>query len=247
MANPSERIGGPVIGEQYCIPSTCQYKFFQTRRGSKNWSVVDAANGTVIFTLVRFNTNSNGWIPKYETQLVDAQGNIVARIQDKGSRWKVLGGSADSNVLCSVKNFGGLLHWKTIIKVFLASNLSEKQPDYTVELKKIYARDYTILHGTQPMSEVEVNRRWFGRPKYTVTVNAGADCAFVLLLVMIMEKKRAQQARAGAASAGGCGSGGGVSGGGGGGSCGGGGGVSGGGGGGGCGGGGGVSSGGGGS
>ncbi len=38
--------------------------------------------------------------------------------------------------------------------------------------------------------QVEVNRRWFRRPKYTVTVNAGADCAFVLLLVMILEKKR---------------------------------------------------------
>jgi len=44
---------------------------------------------------------------------------------------------------------------------------------------------------------VEVNGRWFGRPEYTVTVNAGADCAFVLLLVMIMEKsdqQRIQQA-----------------------------------------------------
>jgi hypothetical protein len=44
--------------------------------------------------------------------------------------------------------------------------------------------------------QVEVNRRWFGRPEYTVTVNAGADCAFVLLLVMIMEKKREERAAA---------------------------------------------------
>ncbi len=36
---------------------------------------------------------------------------------------------------------------------------------------------------------MEVNRRWFRRPEYRVTVNAGADCAFVLLLVMIMEKR----------------------------------------------------------
>ncbi|KAH9563148.1 hypothetical protein CY35_05G109200 [Sphagnum magellanicum] len=202
MANPSERIGGPVIGAQYCVPSTCQYKLFQTSRGSKNWSVVDAAIGTVIFTLVKHKTNSSRWRPKYETQLVDAQGNIVARIQDKGSRWKVLGGSADSNVLCSVKICGGLLYWKTAIKVFLASNLSEKQPDYMVELRTICGSDCIILHGIQPISEVEVNRRWFGRPEYTVTVNAGADYAFVLLLVMIMEKsdeekkKRAADANA---------------------------------------------------
>jgi len=196
MANPSERIGGPVIGAQYCVPSTCQYKLFQTRRGSKNWSVVDAANATVIFTLVKHKTNSSRWIPKYETQLVDAQGYIVARIQEKGSRWKVLGASADSNVLCDVKICGGLLDWKTTMKVFLASKLSEKQPDYMVELRTICASDCIILHGTQPMSEVEVNRRWFGRPEYTVTVNAGADCAFVLLLVMIMEKKREQRAAA---------------------------------------------------
>jgi seryl-tRNA(Sec) selenium transferase len=55
----------------------------KAQKRSKNWSVVDAANGAVIFTLVRFNTDSNGWFSKYETQLVNAQGNIVARIQDK--------------------------------------------------------------------------------------------------------------------------------------------------------------------
>jgi hypothetical protein len=75
-------------------------------------------------------------------------------ILQKHGRWKVLGGSTISNVLCSVKNCVGLSQWKTVIKVFLASNLSEEQPDYTVELKKIFARDYTILHGTQPMSKV---------------------------------------------------------------------------------------------
>ncbi|CAK9273626.1 unnamed protein product [Sphagnum jensenii] len=202
MANPSERIGGPVIGAQYCVPSTCQYKLFQTRRGSKNWSVVDAANAAVIFTLVKHKTNSSRWFPKYETQLVDAQGNIVARIQDKGSRWKVLGGSADSNVLFSVKICGGLLDWKTTMKVFLASNLSEKQPNYMVELRTICGSDCIILHGTQPMSEVEVNTTWLGRTKYTVTVNAGADCAFVLLLVMIMEKDQQRKRHAAALNAG---------------------------------------------
>jgi hypothetical protein len=82
----------------------------------------------------------------------------IARFLQKHSRWKVLGGPAISNVLCSVKNCVGLSQWKTVIKVFLASNLSEKQPDYTVELKKIYARDYTILHGTQPISKVCVRK-----------------------------------------------------------------------------------------
>jgi hypothetical protein len=157
IANLSANMGTPVVvvGEQYCVPSTCQYTLSKAQKRSKNWSVVDAANGAVIFTLVRFNTNPNGWFSKYETQLVDAQGNIVARIQDKKhGRWKVLGGSPDSNVLCSVKMCGLLLHWKTALKVFLASNLSEQQPDYTVQLKKISARDYTILHGTQPMSKV---------------------------------------------------------------------------------------------
>ncbi|CAK9275486.1 unnamed protein product [Sphagnum jensenii] len=95
------------------------------------------------------------------------------------------------------------------MKVFLASNLSEKQPDYMVELRTICASDCIILHGTQPMSEVEVNRRWFGRPGYTVTVNPGADCAFVLLLVMIMEKSRQQRAAAGHAGAAGAAAGGG--------------------------------------
>ncbi len=51
--------------------------------------------------------------------------------------------------------------------------------------------------------QVEVNRRWFGRPEYTVTVNAGSDCAFVLLLAMLMEKiEQQRKKRAAAANAG---------------------------------------------
>jgi len=49
--------------------------------------------------------------------------------------------------------------------------------------------------------QVAVKCRWFWRPTYTVTVNAGADCAFVLLLVMIMEK-RAKKHQTKAASGG---------------------------------------------
>jgi hypothetical protein len=74
IANLSANMGTPavVIGAQYCVPSTCQYTLSKAQKRSKNWSVVDAVNGAVIFTLVRFNTNSNGWFSKYETQLVDA-------------------------------------------------------------------------------------------------------------------------------------------------------------------------------
>ncbi|CAK9882656.1 unnamed protein product [Sphagnum jensenii] len=52
----------------------------------KNWSVIDATDGdqgTVVFTLVKTNTNSRGWIPKFETQLVDAHGNIIARFKNR--------------------------------------------------------------------------------------------------------------------------------------------------------------------
>jgi hypothetical protein len=73
-------------------------------------------------------------------------------------------------------------------------------------------RDLDLHSTSSPLwlwIQVEVNRRWFGRPGYTVTVNAGADCAFVLLLVMIMEKSRQQRAAAGHAGAAGAAAGGG--------------------------------------
>jgi hypothetical protein len=76
-------MGEPVIGGQYCLPNTVQYTLVQTKRG---WSVIDATDGdqgTVVFTLVKTNTNSHGWIPKFETQLVDAHGNIIARFKNK--------------------------------------------------------------------------------------------------------------------------------------------------------------------
>jgi hypothetical protein len=52
-----------VIGALYSVPSTSQYTLSKAQKRSKNWSVVDAANGAVIFTLVRFNTNSTDGSP----------------------------------------------------------------------------------------------------------------------------------------------------------------------------------------
>jgi hypothetical protein len=34
---------------------------------------------------------------------------------------------------------------------------------------------------------VETSGELFGRPKYSLTVNTGVDCAFVFLLALIME------------------------------------------------------------
>ncbi|CAM6026801.1 unnamed protein product [Sphagnum balticum] len=171
----------------------------------KNWSVIDATDGnqgTVVFTLVKTNTNSRGWIPKFETQLVDAHGNIIARFKHKGcGTWKVFGGD-NYDILCSAKDCCRLFPWKTALKVFLASSMSRKEPDYIVKFKNIYGKDHIIFHRTQSLAEVAVKCRCFGRPTYTVTVNAGADCAFVLLLVMIMEKRAKKRETRGASGGG---------------------------------------------
>ncbi len=73
IANLSANMGtsAVVIGAQYCVPSTCQYTLSKANKRSKNWSVVDAANGAVIFTwwdLTRIptdgspNTKPNWWM-----------------------------------------------------------------------------------------------------------------------------------------------------------------------------------------
>jgi hypothetical protein len=114
----------------------------------------------------------------------------------QGSRWKVLCGSADSNVLCSVKIFWGLLCWKTAIKVFLASNLSERQPDYMVELRKICGSDCIILHGTRPMSEVCVRKifglliRWLILNILEITQPSWRSCyRCIMLLINLIHDK----------------------------------------------------------
>ncbi|KAH9563146.1 hypothetical protein CY35_05G109000 [Sphagnum magellanicum] len=198
-------IGEPVIGGQYCLPNTVQYTLVQNNRGfgTENWSVIDATDGdqgTVVFTLVKTNTNSRGWIPKFETQLVDAHGNIIARFKHEGfGTWNVFGGD-NYDVLCSAKDCRRLFDRKTALEVFLASSMSRKEPDYRVKFKNICGKDHIIFHGTQPLAEVAVKRRYFGRPTYGVTVNAGADCTFVLLLVMIMEKRAKHEAQAASAA-----------------------------------------------
>ncbi len=42
---------------------------------------------------------------------------------------------------------------------------------------------------------METSGELFGRPKYSLTVNTGVDCAFVFLLAMIMEKRDAEWSR----------------------------------------------------
>jgi hypothetical protein len=68
----------PVIGGQCCLLNKVQYTLLQTKRGrrTENWNVINA-------TMVKTNTSLRGWIPRFETQLVHAQGNIIARFKHK--------------------------------------------------------------------------------------------------------------------------------------------------------------------
>ncbi len=77
---------------------------------------------------------------------------FVESLQGCGT-WKVFGGD-NYDVLCSVKDCCCLFHWKTALKVFLASSMSRKEPDYKVKFKNICGKDHIIFHGTQSLAEV---------------------------------------------------------------------------------------------
>jgi hypothetical protein len=76
-------MGGPIIGKEYYLPCTVQYKIkhFKKKVAFKNkWDMCDE-NGVVIFEAIKEKPNPNA--PnlscsfKYETQVQDVQGKLV--------------------------------------------------------------------------------------------------------------------------------------------------------------------------
>jgi hypothetical protein len=77
---------------------------------------------------------------------------VVESLQGCGS-WKVFGGD-NYDVLCSAKDCCRFVTWKTALKVFMASSMSKKEPDYRVMFKNMYGKDHIIFHGTESLAEV---------------------------------------------------------------------------------------------
>ncbi len=83
------KMGGPMIGKQYCLPCATQYKIKHS--GGKvafenKWDISDE-NGVVIFQAIKERPNPNApnssWSFKYETRVQDVEGKLVTRFKFK--------------------------------------------------------------------------------------------------------------------------------------------------------------------
>jgi glutathione peroxidase-family protein len=82
-------MGGPMIGKEYCLPSTARYKIKHS--GEKvalvnKWDICDE-NKVVVFQAIKEKSNANApnssWSFKYETRVQDAEGKLVTRFKFK--------------------------------------------------------------------------------------------------------------------------------------------------------------------
>jgi hypothetical protein len=88
-------MGGPVIGKEYCLSHAARYKLKHSGKNptfTNKWDIYDE-NGVVVFGAVRehgkFHSNSSESY-KYETQVQDVHGILVARFKFKENQWMYL-------------------------------------------------------------------------------------------------------------------------------------------------------------
>jgi hypothetical protein len=82
-------MGGPMIGKEYCLPSSARYKIKHS--GEKvalvnKWDICDE-NKVVVFQAIKEKSNANApnssWSFKYETRVQDVEGKLVTRFKFK--------------------------------------------------------------------------------------------------------------------------------------------------------------------
>ncbi|CAK9195588.1 unnamed protein product [Sphagnum troendelagicum] len=164
-------MGGPMIGEQYCLPCATRYKIKHS--GGKvafenKWDICDE-NGVVIFQAIKERPNPNApnssWSFKYETRVQDVEGKLVTRFKFKEEKGN--------------------------LKVFRNFDLKKMDPNYKTHKQNYLGCctpwDYVIFHGTEPLAEVLKNNSWFHLNEYIVAMNEGADVVFVALLILMMD------------------------------------------------------------
>jgi len=81
------KMGGPMIGKEYCLPCTTRYKIKHSRKKvalENKWDICDE-NRVVVFEAIKEKPNPNApnssWSFKYEIQVQDVQGKLVTQFK----------------------------------------------------------------------------------------------------------------------------------------------------------------------
>jgi hypothetical protein len=83
------KMGGPMIGKEYCLPYIAPYKIKHSGKKvvlENKWDICDE-NGVVVFEGIKEKPNPNApnssWSFKCETQVQDVQGKLVTYFKFK--------------------------------------------------------------------------------------------------------------------------------------------------------------------
>ncbi|KAK9792743.1 hypothetical protein WJX73_003221 [Symbiochloris irregularis] len=186
-----------VVGAQYCRPH--EQVFFLAEKllsaSGDDFSIKDANNPAHFYEL-----KSSTFSMKGARVLKDSGGNVILNMKHKmlsGKLWYVNRGSNDKDAICEVRAGSGGGQRQTV-EIFLKGNTSHHfstaRPDYFAQ-GDVRGKTFTILRGQMPIAEISrklpqesSKQRITGKDAYALRVNPGADAAFCIAIVLIVDE-----------------------------------------------------------
>ncbi|KAH8933663.1 hypothetical protein BDL97_18G041800 [Sphagnum fallax] len=177
-----------VVAPEYCLPSAISLavtkKVLSFSGG--DWTISDPAGNIV------FRVDGKVWTVRNRMYLVDAAGYKVISMQRKilsfHAAWHMYAGDSEQ-LVCTVKK-SSILQLRPSMNVFLASNTTERIPDFTLK-GNFLERNLTIFHGQEAIAQVTrqitFTNLLIDKDTFGITVFPGADYAFVIALLVIMD------------------------------------------------------------
>ncbi|KAL1360105.1 protein LURP-one-related 15-like [Arachis hypogaea] len=190
--------GGGIIGPQYCAPYNVDLAIVRkVLTLADSFSVTDI-NGQSPFTL-------KGSLLTLQDHrvLLDAAGTPVVTLRRKlmtaHDRWHVFrGDSSDMKDLIFSLKRSSLFQLKTELDVFLAHNTEEKVCDFKVK-GSWFERSCVIYAGESLNIVAQMQKKdtaqsiMFGKDNFMVTVYPNVDYAFIVALIVILDKINKRQ------------------------------------------------------
>ncbi|GLJ38541.1 hypothetical protein SUGI_0785490 [Cryptomeria japonica] len=172
-----------VAGRYFCAPYPIELTL---QKGGKDFIITDS-NGNIVLIVAAFHG---------KRLLQDDKGNVLLTMRKKKlsmhKRWEAYKGrtSAHKKLLFTAKK-SSMFQLKTVLDVFLLSNFDQKHSDFRVKGSYLQ-RDCTIYRGKRVVAEMKrkytTTNAVMEKDTFVVVVEPGIDCAFIVCLVVILDR-----------------------------------------------------------
>ncbi|KAJ0978327.1 hypothetical protein J5N97_013801 [Dioscorea zingiberensis] len=189
----SDKLIGPIVGQQYCLSCPIDLAFTKTVAGVKHGKLaVTDVNGNILFWL-----DASCW--KSKRMLLDAASglpllSITQRFWSAHDRWDAFRGDSkdEKDLLFSVKR-KSMLPFQTELQVFLATNVKENECDFKIK-GEFNKRSSIIYKGNTSTVVAQMNKEHkvvnvpLEKHAFGVSIDANVDFAFITGLLFILHQ-----------------------------------------------------------